>query len=149
MLAIDTDVLVAWAMTGAPHHIDVRILIEGELATRGGRIVLVQRTIEEFLHVTTDPRRFECPLTMKAAIAFAEAVLRTRDISYVVPSAAVIGRTMHLMTSLGLGRKRILDTALAASLEAAKVSRLATFNGKDFAAFDFIDVVDPRRKRRT
>jgi predicted nucleic acid-binding protein len=42
-----------------------------------------------------------------------------------------------------LGRKRILDTALAATLEAARIRRLATFNGRDFEVFGFLEVVEP------
>jgi predicted nucleic acid-binding protein len=50
---------------------------------------------------------------------------------------------MELMSVHGLGRKRILDTVLAATLETAHVRRLATLNARDFALFDFIEVVDP------
>jgi predicted nucleic acid-binding protein len=126
--------------------VDVRVLIEGELALRRGRIAITQRTVEEFLHVTTDPRRFDRPLTMKAALAFVSSVLRTRDVTGVVPAKTVLTRTMDLLLTHGLGRKRIQDTSLAAMLESANVSRLATFDGKDFAVFDFITVIDPRRK---
>ena len=37
----------------------------------------------------------------------------------------------------------VLDLALAATLECAGVSRLATFNGRDFAVFDFLEVIEP------
>lgn len=145
MLALDTDVFVAWAMSGAPHHVPARILVEGELATKRGKIVLTQRTIEEFLHVVTDPKRFEHPFTMKAALDFVESVVRTRDVMCIAPSAMVVPRTLELLRAYALGRKRILDTALAAHLQLARISRLATFNGKDFAQFDFLTIVDPRR----
>jgi predicted nucleic acid-binding protein len=42
-----------------------------------------------------------------------------------------------------LGRKRLLDTMLAAILESAGIDRLATFNGDDYAVFPFLDVVEP------
>jgi hypothetical protein len=48
---------------------------------------------------------------------------------------------MELMDRLRLGRKRILDTAFAATLEEAGVRHLATLNQKDFEAFDFLEVV--------
>lgn len=147
MLALDTDVFVAWAMSGAPHHVDVRVLVEGELAARRGRVVLTPRCVEEFLHVTTDPKRFERPLTMKAALTFVNATLSKRDVVCIAPQAAVLSRTIELMNLHGLGRKRILDTALAAHLELAGITQLATFNGKDFSAFEFITAIDPRRRR--
>lgn len=54
-------------------------------------------------------------------------------------------RTLEFLDSLSLGRKRILDTALAATLELAGVRRLATFNRKDFEVFPFLELVSPRR----
>lgn len=43
------------------------------------------------------------------------------------------------------GRKRVLDTVLAATLESAGVSRLATFNVDDFSVFGFLEVVSPAK----
>jgi predicted nucleic acid-binding protein len=121
------------------------ILVEGELARRRGRIVIAPRVLEEFLHVVTDTRRFEEPFTMKAAIAFAESILATRDVVRLAQQASAAPRMLELLSQHRLGRKRILDTALAATLEAGGVRRLATFNGADFAVFDFLEIVDPRR----
>jgi len=144
MLSLDTDVLVAWAMEGAEHHRKVRILVEGELARRAGRVVLVERVIQEFLHVVTDAKRFERPFSMPQALDYADDVLGMSDVVCLGSKPVVVRRTVELMRSLRLGRKRILDTGLAATLEASGVQRLATFNGADFAIFDFIEVVDPR-----
>jgi predicted nucleic acid-binding protein len=143
MLALDTDVLVAWAMEGAESHGKVRILVEGELARRTGRVVLVERVVEEFLHVVTDGKRFARPFTMGDALDYVQAALNTRDVVCLASGPAVVRRTLELLKSLRLGRKRILDTALAATLEASNVRRLATFNRADFEIFDFIDVVNP------
>jgi predicted nucleic acid-binding protein len=143
-LALDTDVLVGWAMTGAPHHRQVRILVEGELAARRGRVGLVPRVVEEFLHVATDKKRFPEPFTMPHALAYVEALLSANDIVVIEAGRTTLPRTLELLRTHKLGRKRILDTALAATLEAAGIRRLATFNGTDFASFDFLDVVDPR-----
>ncbi|HSS50271.1 MAG TPA: hypothetical protein VLX28_15140, partial [Thermoanaerobaculia bacterium] len=57
-------------------------------------------------------------------------------------TAEVVPRTLELMQNLRLGRKRILDTALAATLESAKVWRLATLNREDFGNFSFIETVE-------
>ena len=146
MLALDTDVLVAWSMDGAPHHTEVRVLVEGELARRRGRIIIVPRVVEEFLHIVTDRRRFYEPFSMKAAIAFVESILATRDVLCIAQQASVPARMLELVAQHALGRKRILDTALVATLEAGGVRRLATFNGADFVVFDSIEVVDPRER---
>lgn len=63
------------------------------------------------------------------------------EVVRVLPSSEVLPRTLELMESLRLGRKRILDTALAATLEVAGIRRLATFNPGDFKIFGFLDLV--------
>ena len=47
------------------------------------------------------------------------------------------------MTRFRLGRKRILDTALAATMEAAGIKKLATLNKKDFEVFPFLELIVP------
>jgi predicted nucleic acid-binding protein len=142
-LALDTDVLVAWTMGGAPSHRAVRVLLEGELAARGGRIGVLPQVLHEFLHVTTDPKRFQAPLAMADALSRADRLWNARDVVRIVPGPAVVPRTLRLMEELRLGRKRILDTAIAATLEAAGVTRLATLNAKDYRVFPFLDPVEP------
>lgn len=143
-LALDTDVVVHWMMAGAPRHTAARRLVEAEVKKRHGTLGIVPQVLHEFLHVTTDPRRFEHPLSMAEALGRARALWDARETLRIVPSITAFHRTVDLLETLELGRKRILDTALAATLEAAGIRRLATFNGDDFAVFSFLDVVEPR-----
>ena len=142
-LALDTDVLVHWAMRGAPFHAAARKLVESEVRRRRGMIGITPQVIREFLHVCTDGRRFEHPLTMADALDQARSLWFARDVSRIVPGPRVLARTLELLDKLALGRKRILDTALAATLETAGVKRLATFNGEDFKIFPFLQVLRP------
>lgn len=143
-LAVDTDVLVAWAMAGAPRHRDARQLIESESSTPSSSIALTPQVLFEFLHIVTDPRRFERPIPMDAALSLARHLWEAPETLRVLPGPMVLHRTLELLGSLRLGRKRILDTALAATLEEAGVGRLATFNRRDFEAFTFLEIVAPR-----
>lgn len=142
-LAVDTDVLAHWAMAGTERHVSARALIEAELLRPDGRLALASQVVWEFLHVVTDARRFENPMPMNTAIQTARDLWDARDALRIMPSPRWVQRTLELMTSLNLGRKRILDTALAAALDLAGISRLATFNGRHFSVFPFIDVVQP------
>ncbi len=143
ILAIDSDVLVHWAMAGAAHHRAVRDCFEREIRDHGRSLGLTQQTLNEFLHVVTDPRRFEHPLPMPEALELSRELWHRQDVERITPAVAVHDRLCELMERFRLGRKRILDTALAATLGAAGVRRLATLNGRDFAIFSFIEVVDP------
>lgn len=143
MLALDTSVLVHWANADAAHHRAVRDLIHTE-AKEGRQLALVPQVCWEFLHVSTDPRRFPRPLTMTEAIGRVRAWWDAPETRRVAPGGGVLHRTLELMERHDLGRKRILDTALAATLKGAGIRRLATLDGRGFQAFPFIEVVDPR-----
>ena len=42
-----------------------------------------------------------------------------------------------------LGRKRILDTYLAATYSSAGIRRIASSNGRDFSVFGVFEVLEP------
>lgn len=142
ILGIDTDVLVAWTMAGSPRHGVVRQVIESEVRERSGLLGLTPQVIHEFHHVVTDPKRFENPLSMPMALRVSRTLWESEEVVQILPSPEVLPRTLELIESLRLGRKRILDTALAATLEAAKVRRLATLNTGDFRIFPFLQIVE-------
>jgi predicted nucleic acid-binding protein len=144
ILGLDTDVLVSWAMAGAPHHRAARALLGSEVTERQGQLGVTPQVLFEFVHVSTDSRRFEHPLPMGRAVELALALWEADETLRVVPEAAVLPRAFALMSRLQLGRKRILDTVLAATLEAAGIRRLATLNPRDFAVFPFLEIVSLR-----
>lgn len=143
-LGLDTDVLVHWTMAGAPHHRSVRRFLDRE-ARQGHRLALTQQTLNEHLHIVTDPRRFEHPLPMAKAIHLSRELWHSESVKPILPTEEVHDLVCELMEQYRLGRKRILDTALAATLKTAGISALATLNRRDFKIFPFLEVVDPAR----
>ena len=142
-LALDTNVLIPWLVHSAPEHAEVRAFVDAEISRDGGRVAIAPQVCWEFLHVVTDDRRFERPCSMDDAAALVRAVWNARETERLPASAEVGPRVLELVRAHRLGRKRILDTALAATLEAAGVRRLATFNTKDYACFSFLELVSP------
>lgn len=144
MLALDTDVLVHWSMRGAPFHEATRRLIGREVRENGGRIALAPQVCWEFLHVATDPRRFAVPFTMEAAQERVRLLWSAPEVVCLHPGPRLVTRTLDLLAAHRLGRKRILDTALAATLDLEGVRRLATLNGADFQVYGLFEIVSPR-----
>ena len=142
-LGLDTDVIVNWAMEGAEYHGEARALLRHEIQS-GNTIACTPQVFFEFIHVATDARRFERPMSMAAALETARDFWDAPETIRVRPGPQVLHRTLELLGNLKLGRKRILDTALVATLQEAGVNRLATFNGGDYAVFPFLEIVDPR-----
>ncbi len=143
IFALDTDALVHWQMAGTEHHEGTRTFIEEVVRTDGARLGLTAQVLHEFLHVTTDHRRFSRPMTMSQAIQRTRELWSSPECECLLPGAEAVSRTLTLIEKYNLGRKRILDTALAATLESVKVSRLITLNGRDFEIFPFIEVINP------
>lgn len=138
---MDTDVLVHLVFEDTERHGAVRRLLRRELGEGGSMLCLVPMVIYEFLHVVTDPRRFAQPLEMTEAARWAADLCSRADVEHA--PAPPLHRILALLRKHRLGRKRIHDTALAATLEAAGVRRLATFNGRDFQVFPFIEAIEP------
>ena len=143
ILALDTDALVHWQMAGTEHHDKTRSFIEKAVRTDGVRLGLTAQVLHEFLHVTTDQRRFPRPMTMMHATRRVRELWSAPECERLLPGAEAVSRTLVLLEKYHLGRKRILDTALAATLEFAKVSRLVTLNRRDFEVFPFLEVINP------
>ena len=145
-LGLDTDVVVNWAMGGAEYHDEARALLRREVQGAGNTIACPPQVLFEFVHVVTDARRFERPMSMSVALDTARDFWVGPEMIRVRPGPRVLHRTLELLGRLKLGRKRILDTALAVTLQEAGVNRLATFNGGDYAVFPFLKIVDPRAR---
>jgi len=146
-LGLDTDVVVNWAMRGAPHHAAARRFLAAEIETSQTPLAITPQVLFEFIHVVTDRRRFDRPMDMESAVSFAGNLWQAREAMRILPGSTMLLRVLELLERLRLGRKRILDTALAVTLADAGVNRLATFNAKDYEVFEFLEVVDPRARK--
>jgi predicted nucleic acid-binding protein len=111
--------------------------------SKGEKLVFPSLVAGEFLHVATDDRRFAPPLTMTEALDWIDEFLKNPAVSLLEPTPASMDLTLRWMRQFNLGRKRILDTQLAAVLHAGGVRRLLTSNPSDFAVFDVLETVAP------
>jgi predicted nucleic acid-binding protein len=142
ILGIDTDVLVNWIMDGATHHQAVRELFKREIRN-GNQLGFTPQVLFEFINICTDSKRFQHPLKMADATTAGVDLWNAREVVQLMPEPSLVFETLSLLDQLKLGRKRILDTALAVTLKQAGVSRLATLNKKDFEIFPFLEIVAP------
>lgn len=91
-------------------------------------------------HVITDDRRFERPLEMTPALDLCEQWWHAEESRVVVATAEVGAVWSAWMHELRLGRKRLLDTMLAATYHCAGIRRLASTNWRDFASYDVFEL---------
>ena len=143
MIGIDTSVLVQLEILEMPANLRAHDLLRREVLDANRELVLVPQVLAEFIHVVSDPRRFARPLMMDQALARARFWWNAREVRHAYPTAESTGLTFEWLARHGMGRKRILDTQLAATLLSAGVRRLLTSNAQDFAVFDCFELLVP------
>jgi predicted nucleic acid-binding protein len=110
---------------------------------QGHILVVPPLVINEFLHVVTDAKRFSPPLTMIEALDWIEEFIANSAVTVPDTTTASSRQALQWIREFNLGRKRILDTYLAAVLHSAGVKRLLTSNPTDFSAFGVFEICSP------
>jgi hypothetical protein len=87
--------------------------------------------------------RFTQPLDMNAARQVAEQWWTSSDVVQAFPDAGAVRQFLTWMQQFSLGRKRLLDTLLAATYGQAGIQSLLTTNHSDFLVFGVFTCVAP------
>jgi predicted nucleic acid-binding protein len=140
MIGLDCNILVQLAFADHPAHTKTVAAVQNETQA-GAKLVFPSLIINEFLHVSTDDKRFAPPLSMSDALDWVEELLKNPTVSLVEPNQAAMDQTIRWMRQFRLGRKRILDTHLAAILLTNGVDRLLTANPADFTIFGVLKII--------
>jgi predicted nucleic acid-binding protein len=137
---IDTDFLVAAEIRDHPFHREADALLQSLLAD-GHDLAVAPQTLAEFIHIVTDGKRMPRPLTLAEATARAEHWWQAAEVVRVFPDGQAVTDFLAWLTRHQLGRKRLLDTLLAATFQRAGVKRLLTNNDRDFKLFGCFEFV--------
>ncbi len=141
MLAADTTFLVELDLLEHPNHVRAHERLRREILDSGQPLVIAPQVLAEFVHIVTDPRRFTHPLSIDGALERAAFWWNAAEVRQAFPTAESTRLFLEWMGTHRLGRKRLLDTQLAATLWTAGVRRIATSNPADFAAFGVFEIV--------
>jgi predicted nucleic acid-binding protein len=131
---LDTSFIVALEMSDHPHHSKAKEFLVRAIAG-GARFALAPQVMAELVHVITDAKRFRSPLSVEKAILRAESWWNAEEIQPVYAGEAAVKHFCEWLFRLRLGRKRLLDTMLAATYYTSGITRIATLNPADFAVF--------------
>jgi predicted nucleic acid-binding protein len=139
---LDTGFLVAAEVTEHGEHTGARATLARLLAA-GDLIAIAPQVLAEFIHIVTDPRRFRQPLDMTTARQLAEQWWTAREVVRVFPDDAATRQFLAWLHQFALGRKRLLDTLLAATYRQAGIQSLLTTNQADFLVFGVFTCIRP------
>lgn len=140
MIGVDTSFLIGLAVREHPAHGACWMLFEKEILGRDASMALAAQVLAEFCHVISDGRRFERPLAISEALELCEQWWNARECHPVVVDAEVGALFLTWMHEHRLGRKRLLDTLLAATYHRAEVRHLATTDWRDFARYGVFEI---------
>ena len=139
---LDTSFVVAVEVTAHAEHLRARRLMDRVLSAGDG-LALAPQVLAELIHIVTDPRRFESPLSVDAARERAERWWNAAEVVSAFPGESTAPLFLSWHRKHGLGRKRLLDTLLAATYFSNDVRSILTTNARDFRAFGHFTVQQP------
>jgi predicted nucleic acid-binding protein len=139
---LDTGFLVAAEVSEHAEHAAARATL-ARLVAAGEQVAIAPQILAEFIHVVTDRRRFAQPLDMNAARQVAEQWWTAKDIVRVFPDDVATLQFLAWLQGFPIGRKRLLDTLLAATYGRAGIQSLLTTNPADFRALGTFACIVP------
>jgi predicted nucleic acid-binding protein len=134
--------LVAVEVTEHAEHSAARATLARILGA-ADQIAIAPQVLAEFIHVVTDPKRFTKPLDTASARQIAEQWWTASDVVHVFPTDGAVRQFFDWLQRFSLGRKRLLDTLLAATYHQAGIQSLLTTNPADFAVLGVFTCVTP------
>jgi predicted nucleic acid-binding protein len=139
-IGMDTPFLIAHTVLEHPEHERAKACFL-RLLDSGIVFALCPTVIDEFLHVITDPNRFEFPLPMDRAIRLVLNWINSEETVLVFPTLESQRRHLEWMVEHRLGRKRINDTRIASIYYTEGITRLLTANTRDYSVFGGFEII--------
>ena len=142
-LGIDTNVLLMAHLPTLDAHERVSAYHTRVLSDSGTSVCIPPYVLNEFMFIVTSRKRFEHALSIKKAVRIARAYADAGNVEIIPECQESISLALEMMKTHGLGRRRIGDTMIAASLIAAGIQHLVTTNPRDFRIFSQFTLLDP------
>lgn len=142
-IAVDTNILIYAQMARFPEHERARSWIYHQLEQADVTLVTTPLILSEMVHVITDPRRFEPPVPVREAIEIARNWIGRSNVECLAVDEEAASLSFDLIDRHGLGRNRLADTMLVATMLVHEVALLATRNTQDFSIFSQLRLIDP------
>ncbi len=141
IVGIETDFLVRLAILEHPRH-EATCELRDRHLDRGDSFALAPQVVSEFVHVVTDPRRFEKPMAVTDALLLSRDWWQAQEVETIFPTQRSLELFLDWMAAHQLGRKRVLDTQLAATCVAGGITHLITGNAADYRIFAGLHLIE-------
>jgi uncharacterized protein len=140
---LDTNLLVYALYRDMPQYRAARALLEQTQEEAAG-LCASSQVLAEFYSIITNPRRVTSPFTSAEALREIEKVCAAPGTILVPLPVDVVERWVTLLRRHPITRERIFDVQLVATMLANGISKIYTFNVKDFRPFLEIEAIEPK-----
>ena len=138
----DTTFLVQLSVSDLPEH-RAALRLRDKLLDEAHTLALAPQVLAEFVHIVTDRRRFHRPLTIREALRQSAFWWNLAEAQHVYPDEESVLLFLSWMEEYRLGRKRLLDTFLAAIFRSRGIGTVITSDAEAFRLFNCFEILDP------
>ena len=138
----DTTFLVQLSVSDIPEH-QAALRLRDKLLDEAHTLALAPQVLAEFVHIVTDRRRFHRPLTMREALRQSSFWWNLAEAEHVYNNEESVLLFISWMEEYRLGRKRVLDTQLAAIFRTSGIGTVITSDAEAFRVFGCFEILDP------
>lgn len=137
---VDTNVLVYAAMKEDVRHAASMAVLQD---ANSGALCVSPQSLTEFYSTITSSKRVSAPLTPAEAIGFIETLIGCEQVTVLPISRPVSERWLSLLRTEGVRGPHVFDIQIAATMLEHGVSKLFTYNGRDFHGLPGIEAMEP------
>lgn len=142
MIILDTNILVYAHIPDLPQHEPVSSWLESTLSTGRPSIGIIWHVLGGFLRITTNPRVFREPLSIKTARTHIDDLLSHPFVQLVSTTEKHWPIFSNLLTEMNAAGDVVMDTHVAAM--AVEYRAAVASADKDFRRFsDHVKIIDP------
>ena len=147
MIGLDTCFLIDLYWQDSPRNKNARTLFSKIVKDDSVQLAIYFNCFNEFLHVITDPKRFENAFSIAEAIDVIDFWCDLDRVKVLYPDDTSFKRTLAWMNMYKLGRNRVNDTQMAACYLSNNITSIITANPKDFEIFQSFELQDYRKEK--
>jgi predicted nucleic acid-binding protein len=136
---VDTNILVYASVRDDARHEACKRLLRNSTRT----LNISAQILTEFYSIVTNPRRVSLPFEPSEAIAFIQALLSVGHVAVLPISSDVPHRLLALLRTTDARGPEVFDLQIAATMLASGLTKLFTYNLRDFRAIAGIEAIEP------
>lgn len=139
---IDANILVYAVNSDAPQHVASRALLETALDP-AVKLYVTSQILCEFYSVITNPKRIAVASSSAEALQMIVDLLDLPGLEVLAARTQAVTALMELLKRHPVTGGRVFDLQIVATMQAASIRRIYTFNTGDFQKFPELAVITP------